>query len=113
MAGKETRRVAIETEMAAAGFWNDQEKAQDVVAELKRITSILKPFGELSSAGDDVQALFELAEEDDSGETEKELAVELERLEKRLGALELQAMLSGQNDDKNAFVTVQAGEGGT
>ena len=99
--------------MAAAGFWNDQEKAQEVVAELKRITSILKPFGELASAGDDIQALLELAEEDDTGETEKELAVELEQLGKRLGVLELQAMLSGPNDDKNAFVTIQAGEGGT
>ena len=113
MTGKKERRDAIEKQMATAGFWNDQEKAQQVVAELKRITAILKPFAELSGAGDDVQALVELAGEDDSGAAERELATELDRVEKRLAALELQAMLSGPNDEKNAFVTIQAGEGGT
>jgi peptide chain release factor 2 len=113
LTGKKQRRDAIEKQMATAGFWNDQEKAQQVVAELKRITAILKPFAELSGAGDDVQALVELADEDDSGASERELETELDRVEKRLAALELQAMLSGPNDEKNAFVTIQAGEGGT
>jgi peptide chain release factor 2 len=99
--------------MALPGFWNDQEKAQELVAELKRITAVLKPFGELSRAAEDVGALLELAEEDDTGATERELQAEVTRLEKRLDALELHAMLSGPNDARNAFLTIQAGEGGT
>ena len=63
--------------MAAAGFWDNQEKAQSMVADLRRLKQALKPLEELSSGADDIGALLELAEEDDSGETVEELEAEL------------------------------------
>ena len=42
--------AAIETDMAQSGFWDQQEKAQATMAELKGLTSLLKPIRELESS---------------------------------------------------------------
>jgi peptide chain release factor 2 len=99
--------------MAAPGFWDNQENAQKRVAEMRRLSLTLKPLKELISASDDLEALMELAEEDDSGETEAEIPSMLEPLEEKVSGVELQAIMSRPEDACNAFVSVQAGEGGT
>ena len=99
--------------MAAPGFWDNPETAQEAIQELKTITDVLKPLAEVSSAGEDVAALVELAEEAGSPEVEAELRHETERVEKLLRTAELRAMLAGPHDHRGAFVTIQAGAGGT
>jgi len=99
--------------MAAPGFWDNQEKAQQQVDEMRRLSLTLKPLTGLISAADDLEALLELVEEDDTGETESELSSMLESLERQVSEVELQAIMSRPEDACNAFVTVQAGEGGT
>ncbi len=63
---KQSRRVALEEEMAGSTFWNDQEKAKAIIAELRTLNAVLKPFEELGRESDDLEALLELAEEDGS-----------------------------------------------
>jgi len=104
-------RAQLESKMAAPGFWDNPEKAQETIQQLKPVNAILKPFEELQKAVDELQTMSELAEEDPSFETE--LAAELPRLEKRLHQFELQAMLSGPYDASSAYVRIQAGTGGT
>ncbi len=79
--------------MGEGNFWDNPEKAQQVIAQMKPLTGLLKPFEELSASVDDVQALAELAEEDDS--LEAELVGELPKVEKLLADFELRSMLSG------------------
>ena len=97
--------------MAAAGFWDNAEKAQATVAELKGINSILKPLEEALSVSGDIEALAELASEDPS--MEAELASETDRLEKMVDALEMQSLLSGPHDASDALVSIHARDGGT
>jgi len=101
--------------MAQPGFWDDQENAQKLVAELRRITLVIKPLAELVSESGDLEALLELADEEEgeTGEFEAEIAKTLKLLETRLAAMELQATMSAPEDGCDAFLTVQAGEGGT
>ena len=99
--------------MGAVGFWDNQEKAQELVDELRRLTLTLKPIGELEAESDDLTALMELAAEDDSGEVVPELQTIAESLGPKLDALELQLIMSSPEDASAAYVTVQAGEGGT
>ena len=91
--------------MAEAGFWDNPEKAQATVAELKGINTILKPLEEALSASADVQALAELVAEDVS--MEPELASETDRLQKMVDALEMQSLLSGPHDASDALVPNQ------
>ncbi len=113
LAGKQTRSQEINELMAAPGFWDDQEKAQDLVSELRRLTLTIKPLAELVSNADDMGVLMEFSEEDDSGESTEELETLSRSLESKLAALELQAMMGRPEDSCNAFVSIQAGEGGT
>lgn len=97
--------------MAAPGFWDVPEKAQQTIQLLKPITGLLKPYADLTTAAGDLQALSELCAEDES--LEPELASELEKTEQALHAFDLQAMLSEPQDDSSAYVRLQAGTGGT
>jgi peptide chain release factor 2 len=99
--------------MESPTFWNDQEKAKAVIAELKTMNSVLKPFEELVSLADDLTASIELAEEAGSDEFDAEIRDAVKRAENDFEAFELRSMLGGPNDHCNAFVTIHAGAGGT
>jgi peptide chain release factor 2 len=97
--------------MAQPGFWDNQEAAQSTVSELKAINALVKPLKEVSQAADDIAAMLEMGEEDES--FARELAAELERVEPELDDLELKGLLSGPHDANNAILTINARDGGT
>lgn len=113
MPGKKKHADDINARMAQSGFWDNQETAQETVGELRRLTLTIKPLSELSTGADDLGVLMEFAEEDESQESENELRQLAEELESKLAAAELQAMMSNPEDGCGAFLSVQAGEGGT
>ncbi len=97
--------------MSAPGFWDDQERATSVSAEHSRIARRLESYRSLERDVDDLEALEEMAAEDDS------IAAELEEqrasIDARLAELEEARLFSGEYDDGDAVVTVNAGAGGT
>ncbi len=97
--------------MGASDFWDDQEQAAKVTAEHARASRKLVTFRELERDVEDLEPLAELAEED------PELAAELEEqisaVQQRLDGLEEERLFSGRYDAGNAFVTINAGAGGT
>jgi peptide chain release factor 2 len=97
--------------MGQPGFWDNADKAQQIIQELKPLNDLLKPFDDLRAAAGDLQALSELAEEDAG--LEPELEAELPRLERRLDEFETRAMFNGPQDASNAYLRIQAGAGGT
>jgi peptide chain release factor 2 len=102
---------ALEEEMGAPGFWEDQDRAAQVSAEHARTSRRLATYRELESDVEDLEPLAELAEEDPgmSGELEEQIRSVQERLEQ----LEEQRLFSGPYDTGDALVTVNAGAGGT
>jgi peptide chain release factor 2 len=105
------RTQALEDEMGAAGFWDDQEHAAKVSAEHARASRKLAQFKELESDADDLEPLAELAEED--AEMATELEEQIASVQERLDALEEERLFSGRYDSGDALVTVNAGAGGT
>lgn len=101
----------IDQAMAAPDFWNNQERAQQTVSQLKTVKAIVDPLSVMVQAGEDLGALVEMAEEDDS--LADELEGELKRLETLLEELELSALLNGEHDSYGAILTVNARDGGT
>lgn len=99
--------------MGGAGFWDNQEKAQQQVNELKTLNAALKPINELVSGADDLGVLLEFAEAEDAPETIQEIQQTVARLQQQFDEVELQAMLSAPEDASSAYVAVQSGEGGT
>ncbi len=97
--------------MQAPGFWDDQEQAAKVSAEHASVGRKLNGYRELESELDDIEALEELAAEDDSieGELEEQRAA----FASKLAELEEARLFSGEYDSGDALVSVHAGAGGT
>ena len=104
-------RIIENEKMAAAGFWDNQESAQETVGELKSLKAIAGPLTELIAAAEDMGALLEMADED--AETEAEVISEIDRLEKLVEDLELKSLLNGPHDNCGAILTINARDGGT
>ena len=103
--------AAIEKKMAEAGFWDNQEKAQATIADLKALNALLKPLDEAISGAGDLQVLLEMAGEDPA--MAAEVVSEVDRLEEMINQLELKGLLSGPFDSKGAILTINARDGGT
>jgi len=97
--------------MGQADFWNNTGKAQATVAQLKTLNTLLKPLEESLAVSRDLEAMEELAREDNS--LEGELKQEVDRLEKLVDSLELASLLSGPHDSSDALVSIHARDGGT
>jgi len=111
IAAKQALRTKFNEQMGQPSFWDNPERAQQTIQQLKPLNALLKPYEDLTTSGGDLRALTELAEEDSS--LDAELESELRTMEKRLGEFEMQAMLSGPQDASNAYLRIQAGTGGT
>jgi peptide chain release factor 2 len=99
--------------MGETSFWDNQESAKGVVAELKVLKAMIDPIESLLRGIDDAKALYELAEEAGDQESMAEADRMLADLEKKGEKVELQTLLDGKNDHRNAFFTIQSGAGGT
>jgi peptide chain release factor 2 len=110
---KNARRKELEEKMGQEGFWNNQDNAKTVVAEVKSLKAAVEPIEAMLRGIDDVKALYELAEEAGDADSMNEADRTLADLEKKAEKVELQSLLDGKNDARNAFVQIHAGAGGT
>ncbi len=97
--------------MAAPDFWDDHERAQQVVAKLKSLRAVVDPLSEAWQSSQDLQGLLEMAEEDD--DFAAEVQKEVECLERSISDLELKSLLNGPHDADGALLTINARDGGT
>jgi len=102
------RTAALEKEMGAPGFWDDQQRAASVSAEQSRLTKRLDRYERLTREYEDARDLLAL-----DGEMEDEIAEAIAPLRGELERLQEDALFSGQYDSGDALVTVHAGTGGT
>jgi peptide chain release factor 2 len=79
--------------------------------EKKRLENVLATEADLIRRGDDISAYFELAREGEN--VDGELRREIDGLRKLVDRLETESLLSGENDARNAIVTIHPGAGGT
>lgn len=103
----------LEAQTARDTFWNDSVAAQKVLKELSEHKSWTESFVRLESAlkaeAESIEVAAALEEESYQPQAQQHLA----KLESDLRALELKNMLSGEDDKRNAILTIHAGAGGT
>jgi peptide chain release factor 2 len=99
--------------MNAPAFWNDPEKAKEVIQGLKALNVTLKPFEALLRQADNIDASIELADEAETREFDDEIASACKQAELDFNDFEFRSLLGGPNDHCNAFLTIHAGAGGT
>lgn len=98
--------------MEQPGFWDDPDEAQSVVAEMKALRAQAEPVEELLQRAEDAGVLLELAGEESGGDADAEVQSALQTLNQRTDQVELLTLLSGKNDNRNCFFSIQSGAGG-
>jgi peptide chain release factor 2 len=99
--------------MSDGGFWNDQERARDVVQQVKSLKGWVEPFERLEARVTSALELEELLAADPDPALAAELDTEVESLGADLQAFELRSLLRGPDDHRDAQVEISAGAGGT
>jgi peptide chain release factor 2 len=84
-----------------------------VVQEIKQLKSWILPYDDIRRRLEDAHAMIELLEAEPDEAMSTELVGEADRLGKSVESFELQTMLQGPDDGRDAILTVHPGAGGT
>ncbi len=103
----------MEQQTLAPDFWNDTQKASQVQKDLEAIRADINLEAKLSGELGDIKSLIQLLDESPDAELEQETRQRLDQLQATLDSLEFRQMLSAENDDRNAILSINAGAGGT
>ncbi len=112
------RQAELEADVSRPDLWDDQDHAKAVTTELGKVSADLEQLTSLRTELDDARALDELVEEARAEGTPdpslaSELVASVDAVQKRLSALEMQSLFSGEYDEMDAIAEVHAGAGGT
>jgi peptide chain release factor 2 len=108
--GKEIQE--LEAQMAAAGFWEDQQRAQAVIARVNSLKQVHDTWSEISSYCAELAELAHLALQEGEDDLAGEIGEGLSRLKQQLNSLELTQLLGGKYDFNNAIISLHPGAGG-
>ncbi len=101
----------IDKQAADPNLWSNPQKSQQVMREKKRLEHLLATEEDLVRRTGDISAYFDLAREGEN--VEPDLRREIDALSELVDRLETETLLSGDNDARNAIVTIHPGAGGT
>jgi len=99
--------------MEEPGFWDNADKAQGFMKELKNLKDTIDDYKHLKGRFEDVQTLIQMGYEENDESLIPEIEEALELFVQNLEELKLRTLLSGEYDKYNAILTLHAGAGGT
>ena len=99
--------------MADGAFWNNQERAREVVQRTKALRVWTEPFDKLWNRVQGALEMDALLESDPDPEMIAEVARETSALREETDAFKLKSLLQGLDDWRDAQVEISAGAGGT
>jgi len=111
--GKKEQLEEVLAELENPAVWDDPERAQKLGQERATLQNIVAVIDTLDSGLGDASELLEMARTEDDTDTVDAVVADLETFEKNVAELEFQRMFSGEADNSNAFLDIQAGSGGT
>lgn len=109
----ESRLKEIEDLEQDPSFWSDVQKAGQIGKEKTKLSTMLAKFQNAKNALNDAEELFDLANSENDLDTIHSLFDDAAGLEETITNLEVAMMLSGEDDSKNAIVSIHPGAGGT
>ncbi|MBX7122055.1 MAG: peptide chain release factor 2 [Opitutaceae bacterium] len=113
---KQREIEAMEAQMGAPEFWDNNERAQRHIAKLNGLKRAVVPVADFHKKLADVDVMIELIEAASDAEREqyaRELDQQVAGMAAELDQIEIGAFLTGQFDGNNAILSIQSGAGGT
>ena len=107
---KEKRIEELQMDMEAPGFWDDPDRSNLKMKELKNLKDVVEECHKLSTQYD---TLIEMGYEEDDESMIPEIRAELDEFISEYEELRISTLLSGEYDKNNAILKLNAGAGGT
>ncbi|HWQ56074.1 MAG TPA: peptide chain release factor 2 [Bryobacteraceae bacterium] len=108
---QKTQLAETERQVAAPDFWSQPERSQKIMQQRKRLEEAVANDSRIAALTDDLDTLFELLREGEA--VDADIEREMEGYSRLLEKLETAMLLSGDNDERFAIVTIHPGAGGT
>ena len=99
----------LEAKLQSPEVWSNQNLASELGQKSREIKETLEMFSRWDTTIEDAKTAQEIGD----NELIQESEIELKKLEKELDKYEVQKMLSGEYDEADAFLSINAGAGGT
>ena len=103
----------MEREIEAPGFWDDPERSNQKMKELKNLKDTVGECDKLSTQFDDILTLIDMGYEENDASLIPEIREELDEFIREFDELRIGTLLSGEYDKNNAILKLNAGAGGT
>lgn len=113
LVNKSKRIEELELEMEAPGFWDDPDKSNAKMKELKNLKDTVEECGGLFRQYEDILTLIEMGYEENDDSMAAEIRQDLEEFKVKFDELRVGTLLSGEYDRDNAILKLNAGAGGT
>lgn len=110
---KERILQELEAKSSSFDFWNDRERAAELLREKSKLTEEISAWKQQKKTIDEILMLFKLAVEEKDFDVLNALEGEVRQIEKVVREMELKRMLVSEQDPLNAIMTIHAGAGGT
>ncbi|CAB4746756.1 unannotated protein [freshwater metagenome] len=102
----------LEEEAGVPDLWDDPENAQKITSRLSRVQAEINKLTTLRRHVEELSILFELAASEPDGTGVADAERELDSVKKAIGELEVQTLLNGEYDDRDALITIRSEAGG-
>lgn len=102
----------LEHKAQSPEFWADQKRARELLGHLRALKELIEPFDKLVKEVEEASELLELAEAEGDIEVLPEIESQARRFLQRAKEIELKSFLTDPYDPKDAFLSINVGEGG-
>ena len=113
IAGKQKLVTELEDKINHPDFWNDQNKALEIVNEKNELDSIVNSYFFVKTKLKDISETYEIIKDSYDEELHSLVCEELISVEEKLSEFEIATLLSNKFDSSNAIVEIHPGAGGT
>ena len=110
---KEQRVEELEREMEAPGFWDNAERSQEMMKELSALKSDMEVYHKLQNQKEEIELMIEMGNEENDPSVIPEVEQMLKEFTEKLESMRISTLLSGEYDNCNAILRLNAGAGGT
>lgn len=108
---RKVRIIELQELTQDPSFWNDPDRASQIMKDIDHEKSIVESWNELDNLRESIVVYQQFLEEGEP--VEEELNKEVATFREHLDKLELQNMLTGPDDHRDAILTFNPGAGGT
>src|SRR5262245_3846653 len=113
LAEKQQQITTLEERAADPDLWSNPQEAQDVMRRLTRLKEEVERWTTLEGQISTLADLQELAAAEEDNSLREEIAAEFAVAQRAMDQLEVELLLGGSYDDRDAFLSIKAGMGGT